>query len=294
MFSGVVPAWLFSTHNAPMIKYYNFAGVFFLNLLLTGFAVAEDEVHPLMTSKYWGNIGVYFSARDFDASASGSIRGITREIDFESRAGLGDSPDLFMAELGWQFSSDWGLALQYFESERSASKTLSESIEWQDLVFDVGVRVEAASSVEITRLFFARRFRDDGPHSLRLGAGLHWLKIGASLAGEATLNDLSREFRRSAVATDIPMPNIGAWYRYSPSRRWLFNLRADWLSASVDKYKGGIWNASAGANFNAWDHVGFGLSYQYFQLDGKIKEDNWRGEIQTTFTGPFVYVTGYW
>lgn len=257
-------------------------------------ASAEDDVHPLMTSKYWGNVGVYFSARDFDASASGTIGGLTREIDFESSAGLGDSPDLLMAELGWQFSQNWGLAVQYFKSERSASRTLTESIEWQDLVFDVGVRLEAKSSIEITRLFFARRFREDGPHSLRLGAGFHWLSLGASLAGEATLDDLSREFRRSVVTADLPMPNIGAWYRYSPSRRWMLNMRADWLSASVDGYKGGIWNATAGASFSLWEHVSVGLNYQFFQLDGRINEDSWRGEIQTTFTGPFVYVSGYW
>jgi hypothetical protein len=263
-------------------------------VMLPGLVAAEDDVHPLMNSKYWGNVGVYFSARDFDASASGSIGEVTGGIDFESRAGLGDRPDLFMAELGWEFSSDWGVALQFFESKRSASRTLTDSIEWQDLVFDVGVSVEAATSVEITRLFFARRFRDEGPHSLRLGAGFHWLRVGASLAGQATLDDLSTEFRRSAVSTDIPMPNIGAWYRYSPSRRWMFNLRADWLSASVDKYKGGIWNASAGVNYSPWDHLGLGLSYQFFELDGEIKEDNWRGEIRTEFTGPFVYLSGFW
>lgn len=265
-------------------------------LILTApsFAAEADDVHPLMTSEYWGNMGVYFAARDFDASAQGGIAGITRSFDFESSAGLDDRPDLFMAELGWQFTPNWSLALQYFDSERSASRTLTDVIEWQDLVFDVGVRLEATSGVEITRLFFARRFRDSGPHSLRLGAGIHWLSMGASLAGEATLEDQSREFRRSVVKTDVPMPNVGAWYRYSPSRRWMFNLRADWLSASVDKYKGSIWNASAGVNFGAWDHVGFGMSYQFFQLDGEINEDRWRGQVQTTFTGPFVYMSGYW
>lgn len=277
-----------------MIRNQACACLIALILTVPGLAAESDDVHPLMTSKYWGNIGVYFSARDFDASAEGSIAGITRSFDFESSTGLDDRPDLFMAELGWQYTPNWGLAVQYFESERSASKTLSDSIEWQDLVFDVGVRIDASSSVEITRLFFARRFRDGGPHSLRLGAGVHWLRRDASLAGEATLNDLSREFRRSVVKTEIPMPNVGAWYRYSPSRKWMFNLRADWLSASVDKYKGRIWNAAAGVNFSPWDHVGFGLSYQFFQLDGEIREDRWRGAVQTTFTGPFVYMSAYW
>ena len=43
-----------------------------------GLAAELDDVHPLMTSEYWGNIGVYFSARNLEASANGSIAGITR------------------------------------------------------------------------------------------------------------------------------------------------------------------------------------------------------------------------
>ena len=281
-------------HNERMKKIRTCSSLIALVLTMPGIAAEAEDIHPLMTSKYWGNVGVYFSSRDFYTSVNGSIANITRGIDFESSAGLDDRPDLFMAEFGWQFAPKWGVALQYFESERSASKTLSDAIEWQDLVFDVGVRVDAETSVEITRLFFARQFRDKGPHSLRLGAGIHWLSLGASVAGEATLNDLSTEFRRSVVKTEIPMPNIGAWYRYSSSRKWMFNLRADWLSASVDKYQGRIWNAAAGVNFSPWDHFGLGLSYQFFRLDGEIKEDRWRGEVRTSFTGPYIYISGYW
>jgi opacity protein-like surface antigen len=277
-----------------MKKIYACACLIVLVFGMPALAAEHDDLHPLMTSKYWTNVGVYFSARDFEASANGSVAGVTESFDFDSRAGLDDRPNLFMAEFGWQFSPKWGLALQYFESDRSASRTLSESVEWQDLVFDVGVQIEASTSMEIVRLFFARQFRDRGPHSLRLGAGIHWFSLGASIAGEATLDDLSTEFRRSAVKADVPMPNIGAWYRYSPSRKWMFNVRADWLSASIDNYSGSIWNAAGGVVFSPWDHIGFGLSYQYFQVDGRLSEDRWRGEIQTTFTGPFVYVSGHW
>lgn len=262
-------------------------------LLLSSAAVADD-LHPLMSSKYWSNVGVFFSARNFDASASGAVAGTARSVDFDSSAGVDDRPDLFLVEFGWQFSRKWGLALQYFQSERDASKVLSESIAWRDLVFNVGVRIDAETSVKVTRLFFSRQFRDNGPHSLRLGAGLHWLELGAGIAGEATLNDLSREFRRSVVSADVPVPNIGAWYRFSPSRRWMFTARADWLSASIDDFSGGIWNAAVGVNFSPWQHFGFGLNYQFFQLDGTLKESLWRGDIRTRLNGPVVYVSGYW
>jgi hypothetical protein len=281
-------------HNSQMKKTNTCFCLIALFLTMPGIAAEAEDRHPLMTSKYWGNVGLYSAQRDFDISVNGSIAGNARTFDFSSSTGVDDRPDLCMAEFGWQFTPRWMVALQYFESERSGSNILSDTIEWQDLVFDVGVRVDAETSMEVTRLFFARRFRGEGPHSLRLGAGIHWLKLGMSIAGEATLNDLSREFRRSVVKTEIPMPNIGAWYRYSPSRKWMFNLRADWLSASVDKYNGSIWNASAGVNFSTWDHFGVGLSYQFLQLDGEVKEDRWRGEVQTSFTGPYVYINGYW
>lgn len=78
-----------------------------------------------------------------------------------------------MAELGWQFSPKWALALQYFGSDRNSNQTLDEQIEWQDAVYDVGVNVQAETSFDVIRMFFARQVLDPGPHSLRLGVGVH-------------------------------------------------------------------------------------------------------------------------
>ena len=83
-------------------------------LMAPSFEAEADDVHPLMTSKYWGNLGVYFSQRDFSASAEGSVAGITRSLDFESSTGLDDSPDLFIAELGWQFTPNLGARTAVF------------------------------------------------------------------------------------------------------------------------------------------------------------------------------------
>ena len=116
-------------------------------LTVPGVAAEAEDVHPLMASKYWGNVGVYSAHRDFDISVNGSIAGTARTFDFESSTGVDDRPNLFMAEFGWQYTPKWTFALQYFESERSGSKTLSDTIEWQDLVFDVGARVDAESSM---------------------------------------------------------------------------------------------------------------------------------------------------
>lgn len=262
--------------------------------ILASTPVLAQERHPAMENSWWTNLGSFFAERDFKASANATIGGINREFDFERDLGLDDSPTLIMGELGWQFAENWGVALQYFGAKRDASRTLDDTFDWQGNTYDIGVRVDASTRVEITRIFFARRFRDSGPHSLRLGGGIHWLNIRAEISGQARLDDESTEFRRSSATASVPVPNIGAWYRYSSNDRWMANARIDWMSASIDNYSGAIWNGSVGINYAFGKNFGVGASYQYFQLAGDVTEDNWRGALEITFTGPFLYVSGFW
>jgi hypothetical protein len=278
----------------PVLPMRSLSGLLAALCSLGSSVVCADDLHPIMTSKYSAKIGGFFAARDFKASADGSVNGVTQSADFESAVGLDDSPDLFIAEFGWEFGEKWGLGLQRFSSSRSARKILQETIDWEGAAYEAGVDITAKSKVAITRLVFSRRYFDDGPHSLKLLAGVHLIEAGAEISGVATLDDASTEFRRSPVSASLPVPNIGAWYRYSPTERWLLSSRVDWFSANIGDFSGGIWNIAVGANFSVTDHVGVGLAYQYFEIDGAIRESRWRGDLNTRFNGPVLQVSGYW
>lgn len=262
-------------------------------VLMPAAANAQDH-HALIDAKWWITAGAFITTTNFEASAKGTIEGINRDFDFEEALGFDDSPDLFQGELGWQFSENWSLTAQYFNSTRNAQRTLDESFEWEGVTYEIGATVSAETKFEVTRIFFARQFLDNGPHSLRVGLGVHWLSMRAEIAGEATFEDQTTGFRRAASAAEVPIPNVGAWYRYSPSKKWIFNARVDWLSASVDNYSGDIWNASGGVSYEIFDHISIGANYQFFQIGGDLKEDNWRGEVRTTYSGPYIYLAGYW
>jgi len=255
--------------------------------------VAED-MHPLMNDKYWVNVGMLFAARDLEIAADGAVGPKMLDLDFESSVGLDDTPDLFTTEIGWQFSEDWGLSLQFFRSERSVSETLQKTIEWEDLTFEAGIELAAAAKFSVTRLFFSRRFRDGGRHSLRLGAGIHLLEIGAIIGGQATLDDMTKEYRTSSKSASFPVPNIGAGYRYSPSERFLLSARVDWFGASIGGFSGEVWNGTAGINFRVTEHFGIGLNYQLFEINGRIRETYWRGSLRTRLTGPNLHITAHW
>lgn len=254
-----------------------------------------DDRHPALQSKFQFDIGGFFTARDFRASAGGTTVDIPiPSIDFETAVGLKDTPELLIAGFGWRFSENWDVGLQYFSSSRSAQVVLQDTIEWEGLTFDAGIDISAGTDLAITRLVFSRRIWENGPHSVKLAGGFHQLDAGADISGMATLDDQSREFRRSVVSASLPIPNVGAWYRYSPTRRWLFGARVDWFSANVGDYSGLILNAALNAGFAFNEHFAVGLAYQYFKVDGEIRAAGWKGNLQSRFDGPILRITGYW
>lgn len=264
-------------------------------LLTTSFASADDR-HPALDSKFYVSVGGYFASRAFIASAAGSTApsGPSLQVDFDSDLNVDDSPQLAIAEFRWQFAEKWNLGLQYFNSMRDAERTLDGTIEWDGVTYEVGAAVAAETSVEITRVVVSRHFWQKGGHDFRLAAGLHWLDVSARIEGEATLDDGSTAFAASKASASLPIPNVGALYQYSPSQKWLLSARFDWFSADIGDYSGGIWNVNLGANYQVAKHIGVGLGYQFFQLDGTLNENRWQGDLKIRFSGPTFQVSGFW
>ena len=126
------------------------------------------------------------------------------------------------------------------------------------------------------------------------GAGLHWLDLAASVEGQVFVNESEFVVERRDTDVSAPLPNIGAWYLYSPNSRWVFQARLDWFSASFDDYDGSLWNAGAGVNFQVFSHMGIGLSYNFFRIDVDVDSDDWNGSAEIEQHGPFASLSFNW
>ena len=254
----------------------------------------QDDLHPFLTDRYFVDVGLYFPDRELELSVEGSLDPVGRDVDFEEQLGLEKRDELFAMNLGWKFGEKWELGAQYFESDGQRSAVLEEDVEWGDFVFGEGTGVAAGLSFELIRAFFGRSFESADHHDFGVGFGLHHLELGAFIEGNAILNGNPAGFRRESVKAAAPLPNIGAWYVRSLSKRWAVRARFDWLSADVGDYDGRLINVSAGINYRLFRNVGLGLSYNFFQLDVGVDDDGWRGEVKTTYDGLFVHASGYW
>lgn len=255
-------------------------------------AQAADDYHPFLSDKFNLEVGAFWPQINFTARADGSHP--EEEIDFDEVFGVDDDQLSGSINFRWRFGKKWSFWGQYWGTNNSGEAVLKEDIEWEDIVFKAGTFAGAGVELDVVRAFFGREFNLGPEHEFGLGAGLHYLDLGTYIEGEIITQNTSTEFYRATASTAFPLPNIGAWYMYSWSPRWMLQTRVDWLSASIGDYSGSMWDFQAGVNFQAFKNIGFGLYYKGFVLDVDIDKNSWHGRAELNQWGPLLTVTATW
>ena len=267
-------------------------------LMFSDTVPAQDfEYHPALSDNFTLVLGAFKSDNAFKISAEGSIADeVEDQIDFDDSVGVDKSSTLLNAQLRWKFGKKrkWSLWGQYFNNDATGEAVLTEDVEWQDVIFREGTFVGAGVDVAVTRLFIGRSLVKNQQHDFGIGAGLHNLDLSVFIEGDISIDEESTEFFRGDTDKSQPLPNVGAWYNVSPTRKWLIHGRVDWISADIGDYNGTLWNANIGVNYAAFRHVSFDLSYQFFELNLKIDKSDWRGEVDMTYDGPILAVMFTW
>ena len=262
----------------------------------SGALMAQDsDYHPYLSNSLTVSLGAMKSNNSFKVE-SDLGDDIGDEIDFDDTLNVSDSSTFFNGQIKWKFGKEkkWSVAGQYFSNNATGSTVLTEDVEWDGLTFREGSFVESGVKMSVARLFFGRSFIKNDQNDFGIGIGIHTLKMKAFIEGEIEIDDETTEFQRGDVDVSQPLPNIGAWYHFSPAQKWLLHARVDWIGASIGDYDGHMWNTNIGVNYQAFSHIGFDLSWQYFNLNVNVDSDDWTGGADMTYSGPVLAITGNW
>ncbi len=252
----------------------------------------DDSYHPYLSDRFNIGLGYYYPKKSLTLRVDGSST--ERDIDFDESLKLDETEATPNLTFRWRMGEKWSLWGQYWQVSSAAGAVLDEDVQWGDVVFQAGTFAKGGFDVDIARVFFGREFLQRPGHELGIGIGLHWMQLGAYLEGQILTNQGDTEFYRGSVDADIPLPNIGGWYMWSWSPKWVFLARIDWLSASIGDYSGGLWNANAGINWQFSKHFGVGLSYQTFTLNVDVDKSDWHGKAEADQHGPMLSLTASW
>ena len=252
-----------------------------------------STVHPLMTSKFNLGIGVYSPRKQFELQVNGT--GVGDKVDFDEALNLDESESTLSADFRWRYTKNWSLWAQHWAIDSQGSSVLTDDIIFDDITFLAGSTASAGIKSSITRIFFGRSFLNAKPrHELGFGAGLHWIAFDAFISTNvATVPDIPdiNGTRTKSVDAGVPLPNLGAWYMYSWSPKWIFSARVDWLSISIGDYSGGLSDIQVGVNYQMSKIFGVALAYNRFNLNVDATSSDLSGQIETGQAGPRLTLT---
>lgn len=270
--------------------------VIFMTLFSSVSLAQESVSHPTMEDNFTFKLGAFQSDNKFDLSASGSLDLDRKRTDFGNAIGVDESSTILNVELRWKFgkTKKWSLSAQYFSTSSDGEKTLTQDVEWQDKIFVEGSKVGGGFGLDILRAFVGRSFVLNERHDFGIGAGIHTLSVDAFVEGDIQIDGGGTEFFRGENSASQPLPNLGAWWKYAATNRWLVHARADWISAKIDDFDGTLWNVSAGLGYQISRHFGVDFVYQYFELDVGVTKTDWNGGIEVSHSGPILSLTANW
>jgi hypothetical protein len=272
----------------------------FVLALSTGSAIAQDsdssrKYHPFLSDKFRIGVGVYLPDKTTTLGAD------LTQIGADQLEGKDDQSTALL-NFRWRFTKNWHFQTTYWKTDSSTTDTLNKDYEspFNDLIFKKGSTISSGIDTSILRLFWGRSFFRKPNHDFGVGAGLHWMELDAYVQGQLLISppppsgDLT-DFHHESVSASVPLPNLGIWYMWSWSPKWVLATRLDWLDVTIDEISGSMYDVSVGVNYQMSKHFGMGLAVNGFALDVKVNRPNgWSGGLEAEQIGPRLNVTWNW
>ena len=277
-------------------RYLIFAAFLLLSIAPSSAVFGQSDAHPLLSSQFTVDGGLFFPQSDFEFEVAGSFdTGLAEPIDFEKAYNSSIDDNIASLEFAWRFSNDWSLWGQYMKfDDRVASAVLNEDVQWGDVTFGAGTGIAAGLENSITRVFFGKTLVNSAQSELGVGLGAHIIQVNTFIEGAAIINGNPVGSRRETARTSGALPNLGGWYTHAMSPKLAIRTRIDWLGADIGKFEGHVLNLSLGLNYRVFEHFGVGINYNWLEVDVEVDDAPWRGELLSRSSGLFAYVSAYW
>jgi len=268
-----------------------------LFVLIGQFSFSQEDVkkHPVLTDKFVFVGGIFFPQKTLQFSLNGKLIG--DNIDVGKSFDINNYQITMDLGFQWRFAKKWKLVADYYSINNVYNASLDEPLEWGGYKFDAAL--EFGAKIGVLRSVVGRTLSRGQKHEFGVGLGIHGMLIELYLEGEASLIDddddgITSDFQTVSTNATAPLPNIALWYYWTPNSRWALTADLDWMYIAFGNYRGGLWDATGGVQFQVVKFFGVGVNYRYFEIDLEVDQGgdigDWRGGAKVTFSGPLVMV----
>lgn len=258
-----------------------------------GTAFAADELDmQAELSPFSLRLGVYDMNLSTRVRVDGFGGNLGTVLDFEDDLNLDDNKDTFDVAFRWRFGEKHYVEVEYFRLRRNGLQRVDGEIRFGEAVLPIGADVRSSFTTEVTRLGYAYRIVRNRDWGLALSAGVHVTRLRAALT-EVDFDNIEVPLGDTEIAAvTAPLPVFGVSAARRLSKKWSLIVNAQYFAVEVDDVDGRIEHGALHFEHDTFDRVGFGLGYDWFDVEVKSQDRFWNGRADVRFHGPVLFLKG--
>ncbi len=240
---------------------------------------------------FWGELSYFYptisSTARLDVTSTsrpGTLIKLEDDLDLDDRKG---TPYL---SLGMRLGERWRLEFDYYQLNRSGTRSINRQIEWGNTTFPIGVQIGTTFDTTVYRFSGGYSFYKTAMSEAGVGFGLHITDFTTALSGVGTGPNGSTNFQREARDTLVPLPTAGLYGTYGLTDRLSLRGRVEFLSLKYENYDGRLVNWMAAVDWRFARNWGAGIGYRYVDYNLEVAKSDFRGEFSYKFKGPTLFV----
>jgi len=263
-------------------------------LSISSNAIAQNENDwqswPL-ADRFTITLVAFFPNLDTRVRLDASDQSLGTTIDFEQNLGMSDTEALPGLGLGWRFARKHQLELQTFTLDRSGSAITTSEIRVGDEVFTVDLPVSSFFDMDVTTISYSYSLIFDERKEIAFGVGLSVQDLSFGLIGNEGAGLIEVD---SGITAPLPTFRLTGGYAFTD--KWVGKFGFGFLSFNLaltgeDELSGEVFTGNVLIQHNTFEHVHFGLSYNYFDVRVNWLQDRLLTSVGYIYQGPTLFVT---
>ena len=168
-----------------------------------------------------------------------------------------------------------------------------EDFEIGDTLFPVNTVIESSFNLDVIRAAYSYSFFQDERMDLAVSGGLYIMPISFNIRAEGVF-----EGEEKADIT-APLPTLGLRFDFAITPKWFLRNHFDLFYLQIGNFKGSIMSFGSAVEWLPFNHVGFGLGFDSFNLGVEAEDSDsfpgvdFSGNIKFRYFGALLYVKAY-
>ena len=210
-------------------------------------------------------------------------------LDLENDLNVEDSASVLRLDGYYRFNRAHRLEWTYYSLEREGSTGLSRDIRIGDVEFPLGFTIDTELDIQVAELGYVWSFINVEPYEFFLGAGLNVRDVKLTAVGTGLLAGTERRFDNSGT---LPMPTVTLGGRYNVLDKLSLNFKMETFALKFEDQSGRLQDTYFLVEYDITKNFGIGGGFNVYNLDLEFADDDFSGELKSSYRGILFYLTG--